>query len=85
MCHNVYARENDTPHTDTRRQPITGRKEDGMTNIELQELLAQYPDDMEVRVTELGFSGDDSDSIADVAGNYVKFNNRIILIETNRY
>ena len=35
---------------------------------ELIELLAQYPDEMEVRVTELGFTGNESDSIADVSG-----------------
>lgn len=56
-----------------------------MSNKELQELLTQYPDDMEVRVTELGFTGSDSDSIANVSGNYDKFNNQIVLIETNRY
>ncbi len=56
-----------------------------MTNKELQELLAQYPDEMEVRVTQLGFSGDDSDSIADVSGDYDNWNNRIIVIETNQF
>lgn len=52
---------------------------------ELIELLAQYPDEMEVKVTELGFTGNESDSIADVSGDYDKFSNRIVLIETNRY
>lgn len=52
---------------------------------ELIEILAQYPDEMEVRVTELGFTGNDSDSIADVSGSYDKFSNKIVLIETNRY
>lgn len=56
-----------------------------MTNKELQDLLAQFPDDMEVRVTELGFAGNDSDSIADVAGDYDSLGNKIVLIETNRY
>lgn len=56
-----------------------------MNNKNLQELLAQFPDELEVRVTQLGFSGQDSDSIADIDGCYDNFGNRIIIIETNPY
>lgn len=50
--------------------------------LHLPSLFPEFPND-EV-LMEISYTGIDGESIADVSGNYDKFSNPIVLIETNR-